>query len=415
MRINYNTTAFKALNSLNTNDANTSKSLLKLSSGLKVVSARDNPAGLAMSKRMNMQIEGVKQASNNTSDGISIAEVADGALTEVHAMLQRINELAVKANNGLWQDEDLKMMDDEVQQLMSEVERIARDTEFNGQPLFDGSWDLKGYTTNSLDVKVVTYSDDVVTGNYLLPANFSVRFNENGDIEDVLLDENGVEVTDTATGEAKTLRGHSVDIGAPPEGKRSLTDCQITSVHGNRITISDGKKVELTLDVKRPDTLPGVVYMHTGGTEMASLELELKGLGAMTLQTGANEHQVLNFRIPEISLQNLGLSRGADNQYRENLLTFEGAASLLSKTGAAIQYVSDARSRIGAYQNRLEHTVNNLAVTEENMTSAYSRIMDVDIAEEMTTFTSQQVLTQAATSMLTQANQRPSEVLQILQ
>ena len=415
MRINYNTTAFKALNSLNTNDANTSKSLLKLSSGLKVVSARDNPAGLAMSKRMNMQIEGVKQASNNTSDGISIAEVADGALTEVHAMLQRINELAVKANNGIWQDEDLKMMDDEAQQLMSEVERIAKDTEFNGQPLFDGSWDLKGYTTNSLDVKVVTYSDDVVTGNYLLPADFSVHFDENGDIEDILYDKEGNIVTDSVTGEPLTLLGHSVDNGNPPEGKRSLTDCEITSVHGNRITISDGKKVELTLDVKRPASLPGTVNMHTGGTEKASLDLELKGLGAMTLQTGANEHQVLDVRIPEISLQNLGLSRGAENQYRENLLTFESAESLLSKTGAAIQYVSDARSRIGAYQNRMEHTVNNLAVTEENMTSAYSRIMDVDIAEEMTTFTSQQVLTQAATSMLTQANQRPSEVLQILQ
>ena len=414
MRINYNTTAFKALNSLNTNDANTSKSLLKLSSGLKVVSARDNPAGLAMSKRMNMQIEGVKQASNNTSDGISIAEVADGALTEVHAMLQRINELAVKANNGIWQDEDLKMMDDEAQQLMSEVERIAKDTEFNGQPLFDGSWDLKGYTTNSLDVKVVTYSDDVVTGNYLLPADFSVSFDENGDIMDVLLDQNGTEVTDT-DGNPKTLVGHSVDSGTPPKGKRNLADCEITSIHGNRITISDGKNIELTLDVKRPDPLPGVVNMHTGGTEKESLDLELKGLGAMTLQTGANEHQVLDVRIPEISLQNLGLSRGADKKYRENLLTFESAESLLSKTGAAIQYVSDARSRIGAYQNRMEHTVNNLAVTEENMTSAYSRIMDVDIAEEMTTFTSQQVLTQAATSMLTQANQRTSEGLQILQ
>ena len=145
------------------------------------------------------------------------------------------------------------------------------------------------------------------------------------------------------------------------------------------------------------------------------LELEIRGLGAMTVQTGANEHQLLDVRIPKLSLQNLGLASGEDKKYRERMDTLEGADSFLKKTGGAIQYVSDLRSRIGAYQNRFEHTVNNLAVTEENMTSAYSRIMDVDIAEEMTEFTSLQVLTQAATSMLSQANQRPSEVLQLLQ
>ncbi len=401
MRINYNTTAYNALNSLNTNDSNMSKSLKKLSSGLKVVRARDDPAGLAMSKRMNMQITGVSQAGRNSSDGISIAETVDGALTEVHAMLQRANELAVKANNGLWMEEDREMMDAEVQQLLDEVERIAKDTEFNGQPLLDGSWDLKGYAKNSLDIKVSGYNDELVSGTYLLPDGLpAIEFDKDGQISnlDSLLTDPPV----------------SMDAGVTDAQHRSFSDCVISDVKGNRIFFSDGKGTEVSIDVARPMTLPGTVSLtpNDGGS---NVELEIRGLGAMTLQTGANENQALNFRIPELSLQNLGLSTGGERKYRENLLTEESSESFLNKIGGAIQYVSDIRSRVGAYQNRLEHTVNNLSVTEENMTSAYSRIMDVDIAEEMTQYTSQQVLTQAATSMLSQANQRPSEVLQLLQ
>ena len=404
MRINYNTTAYRALNSLNTNDNNLSTSLKKLSSGLQVVRARDDPAGLAMSKRMNMQITGVSQANRNTSDGISITETLDGALTEVHDMLQRINQLAVKANNGTWTDEDREMMDNEAQQLMDEIERIARDTEFNGQPLLDGSWDLKGYATNSLDVKVASYQDDTVIGNYLLPDTLpDVKFDEEGNISN-----------------ADALIGLSVDEGTNDAEHRSFTEGEIKSINGNRMTITYDRGKEIELEIKRP-TLPGSVSLKgkdSSGNPTAKLELEIRGLGAMTVQTGANEHQLLDVRIPELSLQNLGLAFGGNegkNDYREHMNTLEGADSFLKKTGGAIQFVSDLRSRIGAYQNRLEHTVNNLAVTEENMTSAYSRIMDVDIAEEMTEFTSQQVLTQAATSMLAQANQRPSEVLQLLQ
>ncbi|MBQ9437996.1 MAG: flagellin [Lachnospiraceae bacterium] len=407
MRINYNVTAYRALNSLNNNDNNVSVSLQKLSSGLQVVGAKENPAGLAMSKRMNMQIEGVKQANNNTSDGISIAETADGALTEVHDMLQRINELAIKANSATWLDEDRKMMDDEAQQLMSEIERIAKDTEFNGQPLLNGNWDLKGYVNNSTEVKVATYSDDVVTGTYILPDSLpTVEFDKDGNISNANKDSD-------IFSSAKKLVGLPLKVASPGEGLRSLDDCVITDVVGNRLKISDGKNVEVQLEIKRPVALP--TASDSDLVSLESLEIELKGLGAMTLQTGANEHQVLDFRIQELSLQNMGLATGSDKKYRENLLTMDAADSLLKKIGGAIQFVSDIRSRIGAYQNRLEHTVNNLDVTEENMTSAYSRIMDVDMAEEMTNYTSQQVLSQAATSMLAQANQRPSEVLQLLQ
>ena len=138
------------------------------------------------------------------------------------------------------------------------------------------------------------------------------------------------------------------------------------------------------------------------------LDLDLEGFGAMDMQIGANEGQQLGIRIPKMSLENMGISN-------IDLSTAEGANEAIDKVDEAIKYVSASRSRLGAYQNRLEHTVNNLDISSENMTAAYSRIMDVDMAEEMTEYTTVQILSQASTSMLAQANERPSQVLQLLQ
>ena len=145
-----------------------------------------------------------------------------------------------------------------------------------------------------------------------------------------------------------------------------------------------------------------------GLTGTDSIKLELTGKGAMSVQVGANEGQTLDMRIPTLSLSNMGLAN-------TDVTTQDGATSALNEISDALQYISQARSRLGAYQNRLEHTDSSLDVTNENMTSAYSRIMDVDMAEEMTVYSTQQVLSQAGTSMLAQANKRPSEVLQLLQ
>ena len=148
--------------------------------------------------------------------------------------------------------------------------------------------------------------------------------------------------------------------------------------------------------------------MDYNDVSFAALELDVTGIGAMDTQIGANEGQILEIRIPEISLQRLGITN-------TDVTTQEKSTDAIDTVKHAILYVSDARSRLGAYQNRLEHTISNLDVTNENMTSSYSRIMDVDMAEEMTYYTTQQVVAQAATSMLAQANERPSQVLQLLQ
>ncbi|MDD3368608.1 MAG: flagellin [Lachnospiraceae bacterium] len=400
MRINYNVSAHISINALNSNDNKLSKSLEKLSSGLQIVGAKNNPAGLAMSKRMNMQIEGLSVASQNASDGQSITETADGTLAEIQDMLQRMNELAVKANNGTLTDDDRKTINDEITQLKDEITRISKETEFNGQPLLDGTWDLKGYS-DTADIKVSGYSDSVSSGDYTIPT-MDITWGADGAIESVTAYTDGnktAECIDAEGNQDLSMATPGTDCKALPAGS------QVTNIDGNRITISDGAGFSIQLDVTAGTTTVGST--NSNG-DPVNATLELKNLGAMTLQIGANENQTLEMRIPEISLKNLGIEN-------IDVSTLEGSNDALSRMGDAIQYISDVRSRLGAYQNRLEHTVDSLDVTSENMTAAYSRIMDVDMAEEMTTYTTQQVMSQAATSMLAQANQRPSDVLQLLQ
>ena len=167
MRINYNVSAMLSNNALSTNDDLLSKSLERLSSGLKINHAKDNPAGLAMSKRMNAQIEGLSVANQNASDGVSIIEIADGAMTEISEMLQRINELSVKAANGTMTDDDRATIQDEVAQLKEEITRISDTTEFNGQKLLNGEFDLKGYTDKQ-EIKVNYCSPDVPVKEYTI-------------------------------------------------------------------------------------------------------------------------------------------------------------------------------------------------------------------------------------------------------
>lgn len=366
MRINFNASAVIANNALNRNDNRLQASLARLSSGLKIVNAKDNPSGLAMSKRLNAQIKGLDQASDNAGDGISIIEIADGAMSEMHEILQRINELAVKGSTGTITDDDRKLIQDEASQLKQELTRISETVEFNGQTILDGSFDLRGYSNNQ-NAKVAYYSDEILAGTYTID-QLGVTYNADGTIDEVTRKNFG--------------------NGFPQ-------DADVTSIDGNIVTITGSGNFELKLRL-------------TKDTSFTGLNLDLEGFGAMDMQIGANEGQQLGIRIPKMSLENMGISN-------VDLSTAEGANEGIDKVDEAIKYVSASRSRLGAYQNRLEHTVNNLDVSSENMTAAYSRIMDVDMAEEMTEYTTVQILSQASTSMLAQANERPSQVLQLLQ
>ena len=382
MIINYNVSAMIANNALARNDATLSKSLERLSSGYKINHAKDNAAGLAMSRRMNAQLKGLDVAGDNANDGISIVEIADGAMSEVHDILQRMNELAVKAATGTATDDDRAMIDEELQALNNEIERIGETTQFNGKNLLDGSFDLKGYS-NTQAISVDYYKEGMKYGEYNL-GELEIVFEQDGTLKSV---------TDVS--------GAKIEQIKDPDNK----DIQIenVSLSYDEVTLSgkNGFEIRFTIDEAKYNEA-----VQQG--EWGEVKLDLTGIGSMTLQIGANENQTLELRIPPITKKNLGLSH-------TDVLTADNAGKAIDEIANAISFVSSIRSSLGAYQNRLEHTTTNLDVTSENMTSAYSRIMDVDMATEMTKYSSYQVISQAATSMLAQANERPSQVLQLLQ
>ena len=374
MRVNYNVSAMVANNSLTRSDNKLSKSIERLSSGLKINRAKDNASGLAIAKRMNAQLRGLSVANDNASDGVSVIETADGALGEVHSMLQRMNELAVKGANGTWSEADRATIEAEIIQLQDAIQEIADSTQFNGQTLLDGNFDLKGYTSD-INVKVDYYSDEVTAKEYSI----------NG--LNVILDADG-NIASTIT-----------DINATLAlGSEFPATCKVSEVNGNTLTISDKDGFEMKLTI-----LNNMDVAATG-----QLKIDITGYGDMTVQIGANEGQVLDMRIPDVSLKNIGIE---DLDFS----SADGCSEAIEKIKNAINHVSSVRSRLGAYQNRLESTVDSLDVTYESMTAAYSRIMDVDMAKEMTEYSNLQVLTQAGTSVLAQANERPSQVLQLLQ
>lgn len=378
MRINYNVSAMLSNNALANNDSLLAQSLQRLSSGLKINRAKDNPAGLAMAKRMNAQLEGLSVANQNANDGISVIEIADGAMAEVSEMLQRMNELAIKAANGPMSASDRETVQDEVEQLKEEITRVSETVEFNGQKLLNGGFSYKGYT-DELDVKVNYCSKDVPPKVY--------------EIAGIKIDEEVIEGEKTGNYIAAMDFENSKGF---PEGAKA----EVRNGKDKLVTIKGSNGFEMTLDFTNADfTNMPVTYND--------MKVDATGIGAMRLQVGANEGQVLEVDIPKMGLREMGIED-------LDVSTKEGALEAIDSVSGAIKYVSAVRGQLGAYQNRLESTVNRLDVSTENMTAAYSRIMDVDMAEEMTNYTTYQVLTQAGTSMLAQANERPSQVLQLL-
>jgi flagellin len=397
MRINYNVAAMITNNNLANNDSAVAKSLQRLSSGLKINSAKDNPAGLAMAKRMNAQLMGLSMANQNASDGVSIIETADGAMSEISEMLQRMNELAVKAANGVESDGDRDVIQKEVSQLTEEISRVAEATEFNGQKLLNGEFSFRGYIDstapnagNNINIKVASYSSEVAQKIYTI-GQMDIS-------KDPVTEKYKVEFTPPT----------ALKDGGFPEGATA-------SIKDDLVTITASNGFEMTLDLTRCD------IENKAPLTVQNLKIDATGIGAMRLQVGANEGQVLEINIPKISLREMGLEtvkikdKNGQEIWTLDVGTEEKATEAIDRVEGAIHFISGIRGQLGAYQNRLESTINSLDITSENMTGAYSRIMDVDMAEEMTNYTTAQVMTQAATSMLAQANERPSQVLQLLQ
>ena len=356
MVVQHNLTAMNSNRMLGITTKTQAKSTEKLSSGYKVNRAADDAAGLSISEKMRRQIRGLTQASANASDGISCVQTAEGALNEVHDMLQRINELAVKGENGTLTSVDRSYIQSEVKQLMSEIDRVQSTTTFNEQSLLDGTFSNKGLQVGA------------EAGQHI--AITIANMNTNQLIAQAIKDKTTFNVDHLETKADGTVTDHDkeyIDAGTANASGKGATD--------------------VALQAKMLDKFYG--FDPTGDNLVANDKLSATDIAGMT---GDNGKQTLDTEAP----------------------TAADFAALNAFAKSALKTVSQQRSDLGAIQNRLEHTISNLDNIVENTTAAESQIRDTDMATEMVKYSNNNILTQAGQAMLAQANQSNQGVLSLL-
>ena len=363
MRIQHNIAALNSYRNLTNNNSAVSKNLEKLSSGYKINRAGDDAAGLAISEKMRAQITGLNTAQKNAQDGVSLVQTAEGALTEVHSMLNRMVELADQSANGTYDNAvDRANLQKEITSLKDEIDRIADSTNFNGINLLDGSLQKGAKVTVSITGKV---------GGAALKA-----------------DGQGAYKLDTfQTGDAVTINGKTYTYDAQANPAKDPTKFK------NFAELQNAAKAD--------------------GIDIG---------GAATAATATKAGKELTLQIGDTSADFNQMTVGVNDMHTKalgidtiDISTQDGAQKAVDLIKTAINSVSSTRGDLGAIQNRLEHTINNLSVTAENMTAAESRIRDVDMANEMMAYTKNNILVQSSQAMLAQANQIPQGVLQLLQ
>ena len=403
MRIQHNIAALNSYRNLTGNNNAVSKNLEKLSSGYRINRAGDDAAGLAISEKMRAQITGLNTAQKNAQDGVSLVQTAEGALTEVHSMLNRMVELADQSANGTYDNAvDRANLQKEIASLKDEIDRIADSTNFNGINLLDGS--LSTSTTSTLsgveaapnaavDLKF-TFADQ------LSGKNINVKLEH----KDGAGNKDKIEATVGNDGVITLKMDATVDHSA------SAIKEALANANMDALTKEDQAKMKSLL-ASATVTGKGTTGLKAG-TSFATTQGDVtaaKGK-SLTLQIGdtSKDFNQMTVSVGDMHGEALGI---ADI----DISTQVGAQTAVDKIKSAINSVSSTRGDLGAIQNRLEHTINNLSVTAENMTAAESRIRDVDMANEMMAYTKNNILVQSSQAMLAQANQLPQGVLQLLQ
>ena len=466
MKINRNMSAVIASNQLLRTENKMTKTMERLSTGLKINSAEDNPAGVAISNKMRAQIDALDKAGDNSTDAISVMEIADGALNEVTSIIQRMRELSVQAASGVYTFDDKQAIQSEIAQLRDEVDRVSSNTEFNTKELLDGSSDTRIYTRKNLngtteithsEITRINISDQVPSKVYTVdvtapaeqaentisipstditvdgtisingvsakieadttPAELMVQLHDLAEEAGMTMEDLGgsVKFTSVLYGSSEkvsiTISNElAIEMGNIPSGDEEYhseefgRDVEIAtgdgfthpvpSYEGNRVYIVDDNGFKMDFSVNPEATL-------------GKYEIDVTEIGTMTIQIGANQYQEMDLRIPEISQESLYLDQ-------IDVAVDGGAEKALNILDDALEKVNSVRSRIGAFQNRLEYASASLAETSENMTAAYSSITDADMATEMTEYAAQSVLNQAGISVLSQANDMPQQVLSLL-
>lgn len=414
MVVQHNLTAMNSNRMLGVTTSAQAKSTEKLSSGYKINRAADDAAGLSISEKMRKQIRGLTQASSNAQDGISAVQTAEGALNEVQDMLQRMNELAVKAANGTNSEDDRNYIQDEVNQLIKEIDRVSTTTKFNETYLLKGDDTVK-FTAPGTNLKAAAgtagTNDKQQTYDLTITANSFKTEGGKSDVTFSLMGKN-FSVRLEETDDNKTLATKL----AKAMNENKITDSNVgaftATVTGNVITLTAAKNGTVAdTNVIKDDA-----------------ELTAKGTGVLTLDlhVGADStaDNQISVDIKQMSASVLGLKTGnsttGDATGDLDTLLVNGkddknARTAIDTIASALQEVSKQRSALGAAQNRLEHTISNLDNVVENTTSAESSIRDTDMATEMVKYSNNNILAQAGQAMLAQANQSNQGVLSLLQ
>ena len=398
MVVQHNLTAMNSNRMLGLTTASQAKSTEKLSSGYKINRAADDAAGLSISEKMRKQIRGLTQASLNAQDGISAVQTAEGALTEVHDMLQRMNELAVKASNGTMSKDDREYVQNEVDQLVTEIDRVAETTKFNETYL------LKGDDTKPAVTENVFKKFDVSTLNSVI--SDTSKISESNDF-------------DSITGKFTLKFTSGLAEGGTWNGKRIVDDAA-TNTTKEEIKLADAKKAELdalnaaitnSKQVTGTATADGAAF---GMTSAATMKQSYTYAAAIDVSLHVGADSTANNRI-NLSIDSMSASGLHVTGLKVNGTDASNATAAINTISDAIQKVSTQRSALGAVQNRLEHTINNLDNVVENTTSAESQIRDTDMATEMVKYSNNNILAQAGQAMLAQSNQANQGVLSLLQ
>ncbi|QGG94636.1 flagellin [Actinomarinicola tropica] len=394
MRINQNISALNSYRNLSNTNTVMGKSLEKLSSGFRINRAADDAAGLVISQGLRAQVSGLRQATRNAQDGISVVQTAEGALNEVHSMLNRMRDLAVQSVNASNDSDARTAANNEITELKGEIARIADQTKFGSQKLLDGSFGATPASVTGVDAD----------GAYTVAANddFTLNINGTGAVTVELSALTGANATDTASALQTAIRSALAASG----------DADIQAF-ADKVTVTGetvGTGSSLTLEIS--GLADGETFTLTEGTNNPLAALGLGGAitaadgDAALFQVGANAGETIE--VKGIDLAAVATAITGD------VTTAANATAFISAMDDAIADVSGFRGQLGAVQNRFESTINNLQVTTENLAASESRIRDTDMALEMVSFTRHQILTQAGTAMLGQANQLPQGVLRLL-
>ncbi len=390
--INTNIPSLNAQRNLTTSQGALNVSIQRLSTGLRVNSAKDDAAGLAIAERMNAQVKGLNVAARNANDGVSLAQTAEGALGKIGDMVQRMRELAVQSSNATNNSTDRSALNEEVKQLQSEIQRLATTTNFNGTKLLDGSFSDMAFQVGADAGQSINIASIADANTDTIGKVYSGT---------VTLDTNTTDGLGLSTAAAVaitvTVDGLNLSAATPPVAQAASFTLPAAS---SDMTMSE-RINQLVEDINTSDKFAGKVTATYDSSSQQILIMSSEGTMTLTSDnTGDAAVSAADDKGTAIDKMDIG--------------SFAGAQKAIMQADEALKTINSARAQLGAVQSRFESAVSNIQIQSENISAARSRIMDADFAAETASMTRAQILQQAGTAMLSQANQLPQQVLSLL-